>query len=1056
MVGIDAPQKEATLTVSGPPECFSSQAASTEVMEQYFGAFGDVVGVRFISQEKAVVSFHPHSAESAREAMEEKHFIDGSEVNVTKGDASRRLPPPPPKPPMVSSPHGGNEYQGRKRDRSGSPSSGGRDAQRHKAENEGDDKFHEAEENGGAILESEEDADKRLESQAILDTLEQHGVTLDQEAMDVVDRAPPAEACAVLQELLNGCEDVENPSAMVLDALSDKVPPQQESVGNGDEDPPWRGGAKGFKDGKGKGEAGKGGKGGKGAAVEPEKVYVTNMPRQVSDDEVKAHFSHYGNVVKVYLPRDEAGQSRGFAFVDYETAAEATVALQNCDSREMQGRRCEALACGHFGMRGREQTDKERIFVGGLPSGCSREVLEDHFQKFGEVERIEVNPRGFAFVKYRIQSGAQVALQAYNDHVIEGRWVQVKPVTLGAKGEGKGDGKGKDDGKGSYELSKGFGVSSGKADGKGGCGFAWGGTEEAIKDFILHYGLDEYVSQELLSLPPSLQKEVMATADLRWVGNPSEAVMKLLREVGGKGCGGKGKNGGSFAGEDKGPLGVCRTKVFVGGLPRSASEQDIGEYFSWYGKIVRISMRSGFCFVEFVHEDSVRRVLQARNDHFIHEKPVDCQVHANFGLAQGAATRKERIFVGGLRKETANWHHINDYFSAYGVVTEVELRQGYCFVSFESPASAQLALWDWEKHCLDGKWVEVKPVVDNPGSPHAVVPNGAAGQDPWSSHGGGKGPFGHPGASWKGGADEKAGAKGQWKGGCSDWKGGGQYKSEGKGDSEKGKGRIIPAGRVGFPDSVCGEGAPKPPAPPLPPAPGKGKDIFGKGKSDAFKGKGDIGKSGSPKGGKDDRVVEPEKLFITGLIRTVTDKEIGDYFREYGHVTDVNLKYDDHGVFKGFGFVTFHSEKQVRSVLKDYDRHAIQGQWFECKACGKFGTKQMGPVAEDKISVGNVVPGMTPANIEAHFSRFGRVVHVEMKAGSAIVTFGSGADVQLALQAYNEHYINGKWVEARPCPAAGGKGSDGTGDYGQAGKASGGQNWAQHPPPPPGIRSRPY
>mmetsp|Transcript_26098 Transcript_26098/g.82581 ORF Transcript_26098/g.82581 Transcript_26098/m.82581 type:complete len:254 (-) Transcript_26098:641-1402(-) len=154
--------------------------------------------------------------------------------------------------------------------------------------------------------------------------------------------------------------------------------------------------------------------------------------------------------------------------------------------------------------------------------------------------------------------------------------------------------------------------------------------------------------------------------------------------------------------------------------------------------------------------------------------------------------------------------------------------------------------------------------------------------------------------------------------------------------------------------------------------------------------------------------------------RALPDPEVGKYFEDYGTVVGLRLKRDDSGNAKGFGFVTFSSAKQVKFVLKDYDRHKMHGKWFECMACGKFGLAQTsGPkpvMAKDRVFVGGLPSSASSEALESHFSEFGRVLKAEVRRekGFGFVTFGSGADVQLALHAYNNHIIDGKWVEVKP------------------------------------------
>lgn len=68
-------------------------------------------------------------------------------------------------------------------------------------------------------------------------------------------------------------------------------------------------------------------------------IYVGNLSYQVGQQDLKEVFSEYGTVKNVQLPTDrETGRVRGFAFVEMETEAEESAAIEALDSAEWMGR----------------------------------------------------------------------------------------------------------------------------------------------------------------------------------------------------------------------------------------------------------------------------------------------------------------------------------------------------------------------------------------------------------------------------------------------------------------------------------------------------------------------------------------------------------------------------------------------------------------------------------------------------------------------------------------------------------------------------------------------
>ncbi|MBW4577601.1 MAG: RNA-binding protein [Aphanothece sp. CMT-3BRIN-NPC111] len=68
-------------------------------------------------------------------------------------------------------------------------------------------------------------------------------------------------------------------------------------------------------------------------------VYVGNLSYDVTQDDLTSVFAEYGTVKRVQLPTDrETGRLRGFGFVEMETEAEETAAIEALDGAEWMGR----------------------------------------------------------------------------------------------------------------------------------------------------------------------------------------------------------------------------------------------------------------------------------------------------------------------------------------------------------------------------------------------------------------------------------------------------------------------------------------------------------------------------------------------------------------------------------------------------------------------------------------------------------------------------------------------------------------------------------------------
>ena len=68
-------------------------------------------------------------------------------------------------------------------------------------------------------------------------------------------------------------------------------------------------------------------------------IYVGNLSYEVKEEDLNEVFAEYGTVKRVHVPTDkETGRPRGFAFVELETKAEESSAIETLEGAEWMGR----------------------------------------------------------------------------------------------------------------------------------------------------------------------------------------------------------------------------------------------------------------------------------------------------------------------------------------------------------------------------------------------------------------------------------------------------------------------------------------------------------------------------------------------------------------------------------------------------------------------------------------------------------------------------------------------------------------------------------------------
>jgi len=68
-------------------------------------------------------------------------------------------------------------------------------------------------------------------------------------------------------------------------------------------------------------------------------IYVGNLSRDVTEDELRQAFEQYGTVDTAAIIKDKfTGESRGFGFVEMPSKDEAQAAIAGMNGKEMKGR----------------------------------------------------------------------------------------------------------------------------------------------------------------------------------------------------------------------------------------------------------------------------------------------------------------------------------------------------------------------------------------------------------------------------------------------------------------------------------------------------------------------------------------------------------------------------------------------------------------------------------------------------------------------------------------------------------------------------------------------
>ncbi|TGZ54321.1 RNA-binding protein squid-like isoform X1 [Temnothorax curvispinosus] len=161
--------------------------------------------------------------------------------------------------------------------------------------------------------------------------------------------------------------------------------------------------------------------------------------------------------------------------------------------------------------------------------------------------------------------------------------------------------------------------------------------------------------------------------------------------------------------------------------------------------------------------------------------------------------------------------------------------------------------------------------------------------------------------------------------------------------------------------------------------------------------------------GKDDE----RKLFVGGLSRSTTDKDLRDHFGKFGEIESISVKVDPHtGISRGFAFMVFTNPKTIDKLLASGE-HYINKRKVDPKRVSK--KPQHG-----KIFVGGLTPDITDDDIKNYFGQYGTIVELQapfdkvknQRKGFCFITFDS-KEVVYKLLKTPKQTINGKEVDVK-------------------------------------------
>ncbi|XP_009321849.1 PREDICTED: nucleolin [Pygoscelis adeliae] len=159
-------------------------------------------------------------------------------------------------------------------------------------------------------------------------------------------------------------------------------------------------------------------------------LFVKNLPYRLTEDEMREVFE---NAQEIRIVMNKEGNSKGMAYVEFKTEAEANKALEEKQGTEIDGR---AMVIDFTGEKSHQEHQKgggeresKTLIVNNLSYAASEETLQELFKKASSIKMPQTNqgrPKGYAFVEFPTAEDAKEALNSCNNTEIEGRAIRLE------------------------------------------------------------------------------------------------------------------------------------------------------------------------------------------------------------------------------------------------------------------------------------------------------------------------------------------------------------------------------------------------------------------------------------------------------------------------------------------------------------------------------------------------------------------------------------------------------------------------------------------------------
>ncbi|KAG0438034.1 Polyadenylate-binding protein, cytoplasmic and nuclear [Dictyocoela muelleri] len=177
-------------------------------------------------------------------------------------------------------------------------------------------------------------------------------------------------------------------------------------------------------------------------------LYMKNFPLNITENDLRLILEKYGKITSLHIPLNANGNVKGFAFVNFESADSAKLAVDTLHDTypfpdvieafyiqpaQPKSQRAEELRRSIEQLNLSGQTYKRNLYVTNIPISYTEKDILDIFSQYGTITSIRYNEKApenaetkFAFICYKTPDEACIAVEKANGMEIEGLLLRVE------------------------------------------------------------------------------------------------------------------------------------------------------------------------------------------------------------------------------------------------------------------------------------------------------------------------------------------------------------------------------------------------------------------------------------------------------------------------------------------------------------------------------------------------------------------------------------------------------------------------------------------------------